>query len=194
MLMASRRRAQRLALALLVAAATPGAAAEACSGTPAETTLCLVNSERAAAGLEPVQPDARLARAALAYSREMVAGGYFQHVAPSGDGPVERVKQTGWLRRRSNWSLGETLAWGTGQLGTPEGVVAAWMRSPGHRRIVLRPEFRLVGIGIAAGTPYGAPGSGETFTAEFGAGRVVPSQHCLPRRARAPRRCIPARR
>jgi uncharacterized protein YkwD len=130
-----------------------------------------VNAERAAGGLRALKLDRRLSGAAEAYSRDMVARHFFQHVSPSGERLAERVARTGWLRRRPRWALGETLGWGTGSLATPTAMVPAWMRSPPHRAIVLRPEFRRVGIGIASGTPFGRPVEGATFTADFGTGR-----------------------
>jgi uncharacterized protein YkwD len=168
-------RARLLPLALLVAGATvasltPAAVAQACAGPETQSTLCLLNAERAANGLRALRLDRRLSRAATAYSSDMVARHFFQHVSPSGEQLAQRVARTGWLRRRPRWALGETLGWGTGSLGTPAGMVAGWMRSSPHRSIVLWPGFRRVGIGIAAGTPFGPPGEGATFTADFGAG------------------------
>ena len=41
------------------------------------------------------------------------------------------------------------------------------MNSPGHRANILSGSFRAIGIGIAAGTPYGG-GGGATYTTDFG--------------------------
>jgi len=78
-----------------------------------------------------------------------------------------RVARTGWLHRRPEWLLGEAVAWGRGRFAAPSAIVAAWIRSPQHRRVALRSGFRRVGIAIAAGTPFGA-GDGATFVADFG--------------------------
>jgi uncharacterized protein YkwD len=96
----------------------------------------------------------------------MVARRYFAHVTPAGEGLRARVARTGWMHRRRRWRLAENLGWGTGPLATPQAIVAAWMKSPPHRRNVLRADLRLVGIGIAAGTPFAR--AGATFTADFG--------------------------
>jgi len=169
-------RARLLPLALLVAGATlaslpPAAGAQACAGPAPEATLCLLNAERAGAGLRPLRLDRQLSRAADAYSHDMVARGYFAHVSPSGVQLAERIARTGWMHRRLRWALGETLGWGTGSLATPAAMVDAWMHSPPHRHVVLESGFRRVGIGIAAGTPFGPASDGATFTADFGAGR-----------------------
>lgn len=158
-----------LVAAALLASLPSGALARSCGGSGPATTLCLLNGQRAAHGLRPLRPDRRLAAAALGHARDMVAQRYFAHVSPSGEGLLQRVARTGWLRRRSGWMLGETLAWGEESLGTPAAIVAAWMRSPPHRDIVLRPGFRRVGIAVVAGTPV-ASGNGATVAADFGAG------------------------
>jgi uncharacterized protein YkwD len=147
-------------LALLVLAAPARADA------PVDT-LRFVNKARATRGLPALKADKRLAQAARAHSLDMVAHGYFDHVAPNGEGLRARVARTGWLRRRFPWQLAENLAWGTGDLARPEAIVAAWMGSPPHRRIMLSRTLRVVGIGIVLGTPSGA--AGATYTADFGA-------------------------
>jgi uncharacterized protein YkwD len=174
----SARRARSLSLVLLVVAGTaaslpPAAVAQVCAASGSQATLCLLNSERTTAGLHPVRLDRGLSHAAEAYSHDMVTRRFFSHVSPSGEQLAERVARTGWLRRRPRWVLGETLGWGTGSLSTPAAIVAAWMHSPPHRHIVLGRRFRRVGIGIAAGTPFGPRGEGATFTADFGSGRRV---------------------
>jgi uncharacterized protein YkwD len=136
-------------------------------GAPADTaTLQAINGARAERGVPPVRADARLAQAARGHSREMVARSYFDHVSPAGSDLRSRVAGTGWLRGRPDWALGEDIAWGTGVLASPAEVVAAWLRSPPHRRILLGRGFRRVGIGIADGTPSAGPGA--TYTADFG--------------------------
>jgi uncharacterized protein YkwD len=133
---------------------------------PADDTLRLVNEARATRGIPTLRADARLARAARGHSRDMVANGYFEHVSPTRGGLRARVKRTGWMRSRPIWWLGEDLAWGTNELSTPAAVVAEWLASPAHRRILLGRGFESVGIGVVAGTP--GHGAGFTYTADFG--------------------------
>ena len=70
-------------------------------------------------------------------------------------------------QRNDGWSLGENLAWGSGELGTARGIHEAWMRSNGHRANILNPDFRELGIGIRPGVPKDAT-VGATYTANFG--------------------------
>jgi uncharacterized protein YkwD len=98
----------------------------------------------------------------------MVVRGYFSHDSPSGERFSMRIARAGWMRGRSRWRVGETLAWGAGGRAAPRSIVAAWLASPEHRRIVLEPRFRVVGTGIAAGTPVGDNRRGRTYTCDFG--------------------------
>jgi uncharacterized protein YkwD len=153
----------RIAILLTLALLAPAASARA---DTAGDTLASLNQARVAHGVAPLHVDARLARAARGHSRDMVLHGYFAHVSPSGRDLRARVVRTGWTRRHPDWRLGETLAWGTGSLAAPQAVIAAWLNSPPHRRLMLARDFRVVGIGVADGTPGHGPGL--TYTADFG--------------------------
>jgi uncharacterized protein YkwD len=130
--------------------------------------LCLHNQVRTQAGLPALKPNARLAKAALAHSADMVQEGYFDHSAPSGTTFVDRILGAGYVRKDQGWTLGENLAWGTGDLSTPVGVMQAWMNSAGHKANILKRAYREVGIGIRLGVPSDG-GVGATFTLDFGA-------------------------
>jgi len=177
-----RRTAQRLAvsslLALSAAVAAPSAAgAASCAGADsspaalgergtARATLCLLNAERSARGLRKLRSDARLALAARRHARDMVSRHYFAHQSKSGATFVKRIKRTGWHRERRSWTVGENIGYGTGELATPRSMVRGWMRSSGHRKNILARQFRVVGIGVALGSPDG--GKGATYATDFG--------------------------
>jgi uncharacterized protein YkwD len=129
--------------------------------------LCLHNQVRATKGLPALKDNVKLRKAALGHSADMVTEGYFDHTAPVGDTFVDRVLGAGYVKRNDAWSLGENLAWGTGDLSTPAGVMQAWMNSAGHKANILKRGYREVGIGIRLGVPSDA-GVGATFTADFG--------------------------
>ena len=152
-------------LAVLAAVLLPPAASHAAG--PSQALLRAVNAARVEHGVPPVRADHRLARAARAHSADMVAHHYFAHESLSGEHPYERVARTGWLQGRERWWVGEDLAWGRARDGRPSAIVAAWLASPPHRRVMLRPRYRYVGIGVVRGTPGGA--RGWTYTADFGA-------------------------
>lgn len=134
----------------------------------ASATMCLVNGERAAAGLPPLATNPRLDRSSLEHSQDMVARSYFAHQSQDGRDVVDRVRVTGYIPSETEWTVGENLAWGTGTLATPKGIVQAWMNSQGHRENILRSGFKEAGLGIAVGNPRSSDGAGATYTMNFG--------------------------
>ncbi|HEY5661788.1 MAG TPA: CAP domain-containing protein [Gaiellaceae bacterium] len=117
-----------------------------------------MNAVRKSHGLRPLRVDFHLVSAARGHSSDMMRRQYFAHgavagraVAAGAHGPL----------------FGEDLAWATRI--TANWVVGAWLASPEHRAILLRPGFRRVGIGYAFGTFIGHGGAG-VVTADF-AGR-----------------------
>jgi len=131
------------------------------------SVLCLVNAERSQRGLVSLRENVKLRPAAVGHSSDMVRRGYFAHTAPGGSTFVDRILAAGYTSRTASWSLGENLAWGTGDLGTPRGVCDAWMRSTGHRANILKASYRELGIGVLPGVPTDA-GVGATYTTDFG--------------------------
>jgi len=129
--------------------------------------LCLHNQIRATAGLPALKDNARLRKAALGQSNDMVVNGYFDHTSLDGDTFVDRIVSAGYTKRNDGWTLGENLAWGTGDLSTAQGVMDAWMNSAGHKANILKKAYREVGIGIRLGVPSDN-GVGVTITADFG--------------------------
>jgi uncharacterized protein YkwD len=97
----------------------------------------------------------------------MVGEGYFDHSSTNGDSFVDRIIDAGYAKRKDAWTLGENLAWGTGDLSSPKGVVDAWMHSAGHKANILKRDYKEVGIGIKLGVPSD-DGVGATITTDFG--------------------------
>jgi uncharacterized protein YkwD len=182
--MLSRRRATALLAAAVAALATPAGArasaqGAACPGADAvptaatiaqasQATLCLLNDERAVAGLRPVAEAPGLTQPSAAYSARMVAENFFAHVSPDGSTLADRLTAARYIAPDGDWTVGENIAWGQGDLATPRNITIAWMNSPGHRANILTGEFTEVGLGIVPGTP-GDPSWGATYTTDFGA-------------------------
>lgn len=135
-----------------------------------KATLCLVNRERTKRGRRALKRHSRLRRAARTFATQLVAERFFDHTAPDGTTMLTRIRHTGYLKGRwRRWSVGENIAYGTGQLATPKAIVAAWMKSPGHRRNILRKRFRQIGLGVTPGDPGDGPdGPGATYVNDFG--------------------------
>src|SRR3954449_4456541 len=181
--MLSRRRAVTLLATAVVALAAPAGAhasaqTSACPGAdvvPAagnlaqisQATLCLLNDERAAAGLRPLQYSAALTVPSAAYSTKMVTQNFFAHESPDGSTLTSRLTAAGYIKPDGDWFFGETPAWGQATLATARSIAITWMNSAGHRHNILEPDFTEVGIGIVPGTP-GDPSWGATYTTDFG--------------------------
>jgi uncharacterized protein YkwD len=149
-----------------------GAEAEAQALNPVQLesiVTCLINEERAKAGLRSVRSNARLRRAALGHSQDMVRRGYFEHTSPSGETFVDRITATGYTRGARRWLLGENLIWVRGTESTPQAMVDDWMGSSAHRANLLRARFREIGVAAVRGTPVSAGDQGGvTVSSEYG--------------------------
>ena len=135
------------------------------------SVLCLINRKRAENSESPLQANIQLEEAAEGHCEELIADDYFAHVSPSGETPVDRIRDTGYIPSPSDgYVIGENLAWGTYQLSTPQSIVAAWIASPGHLANILEAQYKETGIGITPTVPAslaeGAPGA--TYAQEFG--------------------------
>ena len=117
--------------------------AEALAAARGET-IAAVNAARRRAGLGELAPQAALERAATGHAQAMLDGDFFGHEGPDGTTPRERADAAGYSAR----VLGETIAYG--QRSADE-VVAAWLDSPPHRRILLDREVTDCGVGVAVG-------------------------------------------
>jgi uncharacterized protein YkwD len=105
--------------------------------------LELVNRERRAANLKPLEADPELTEVARQHSADMFARGYFSHQTPENLDPFDRMRRAG-VRFQT---AGENLALAP----TVQIAHTGLMNSPGHRANILRPEFGRVGIGIMDG-------------------------------------------
>ena len=179
--MLSRRRAATVVAAVALALAAPAGAQAADCGAAADyvpdasnltevgqATLCLLNNERGAQGLRPVAEAPGLTQPSRAYSARMVAERFFAHESPDGGTLVDRLTSVGYIAADGDWTVGENIAWGQGELSTPRSIVAAWMASPGHRKNILTGEYTEIGLGVVTGTP-GDTSWGATYTTDFGA-------------------------
>lgn len=100
------------------------------------------NRAREAAGLRPLVLDLALEAAAQAHADAMLARRFYGHVDPDLGDLRERMNRFGYNAS----ALGENLA--RGIFATDE-VVDRWLGSPGHRRNLLNPIYRSIGIGVS---------------------------------------------
>jgi uncharacterized protein YkwD len=131
---------------------------------------CLHDQVRSKKRLGTLASNAALDEAAAAHTDDMVARQYFDHDSPEGGTFDQRILAAGYARRNDGWSLGENLIWASGDLATPASLMSSWMASEGHRRNILNPRYRELGLAVRLGTPTGDTG-GVTVSAEFGVRR-----------------------
>ena len=159
--------------ALALSSAAPASAAT-CAGANADpegasltvvkhATLCLLNQERAQHGLKKLRANGRLSLASQRHSNDMTRRKYFEH-----GNFVGRIKAARYLRGYGSWSVGENIAWGSGDLATPNEIVKAWMNSPPHRHNILAAQFKEIGIGVTRGVPVREDYEGATYATDFG--------------------------
>jgi uncharacterized protein YkwD len=112
-----------------------------------------VNRIREAKGLAPFRFSEDLLRVARDHSRRMAEENFFAHEDPDGDTVRQRVD-----RANIRWRMiGENLAYSTGYTNPVAASMTGWMGSPGHRKNILDPDFRLSAIGVwiaPSGTVY----------------------------------------
>jgi len=143
-------------VALLFAASTAFATRSTVS--PVESALLSdINQTRIAHGLQPLSIDPTLVQAARSHSLDMLRRNYFAHgslasrmLSFHAHGPV----------------VGENIAWGGGSHVAPATVIREWLESPDHRRNLLRPGFRRIGIGAVSGAFLGQR-TATVFTVDF---------------------------
>jgi len=108
-----------------------------------------INAQRAAHGRKPLQFEPRLQASALAHACDMAKQGYFSHRAPNGSKAKSRLRRQGCRAGlvAENIAAGQT---------NPQEVVVDWMKSPGHRKIILLGRgVNHYGIAVAkAGNAY----------------------------------------
>jgi uncharacterized protein YkwD len=156
-------RSLALALAAAVCLGALPAAADAAPLRPEQQVVRLLNRVRSWHHLPPLRVERCLVRAARAHSGAMVRADYFAHDS--------RENGERWSRRVRRFCraslLGETIAWGTGSLATPAAIVHAWLMSPPHRRVILLPRLRRIGVARRVAADFLGHADAAVFTADF---------------------------
>ena len=144
------------------------AASQASAPVVGRAIRCLVNGQRTAHGLPPLRASRQLRVAAEAHGADMVAHRFFAHVSPLTGAITNRARRAGYVTS-DDYALGEDIAWGEGELSSPDAIVTAWMNSPEHRAVILDRDFRDMGVGVIAGVPVQTELAGATFVLDVGA-------------------------
>ena len=145
-------------------AATPPPVAHVAAATPLDRAIVRqVNNARLYFGRKPLIMTRNLHRVARHHTLDMLRRDSFSH---NGDGTTFSAR----IRRRVHYrQLGENLAWFRGRRVSARRIVVAWLRSPGHRAVMLDRHYRRIGVGSAWGQL--GPRSATVVTADFGTWR-----------------------
>ncbi|MCU5745593.1 CAP domain-containing protein [Staphylococcus sp. SQ8-PEA] len=101
----------------------------------------IINGERAQRNLSTLSYSKALQSVAKRHSYDMIKNNYFDHQDLEGNSPFDRIKQ----RQISFNGAGENIA-----AGQQNSIFAhqAFMNSKGHRRNILRSEYKMLGVGV----------------------------------------------
>jgi hypothetical protein len=104
----------------------------------------LTNAERQNAGLGTVTYNSALSQAASAKAADMFANNYWAHVSPQGTDPWSFVTSSGYQYQHA----GENLA---RDFSNSRDIVTAWMASPTHKKNLLDPRYKDIGVAVLDG-------------------------------------------
>ena len=112
------------------------------AGTYIARVIALTNAQRRAHGCGALTVNATLTRVAQVHTSDMATHNYFSHYSRNGASPAARMTAAGYRYSYAaeNIAAGQTTA---------DIVVAAWMKSPGHRANILNCHLTQIGVGYA---------------------------------------------
>ena len=154
------------------APSTPVACSRCDSDVAAVTTRLLaeINAERHANSLHVLVVSPALAEAAGYHDRQMLEQGFFGHNSPDGAAFWQRLKRFYPPKTGRYWAVGENLL--RASPGTAaETMLQNWLASAPHRRVLLDPSWRSIGLAIRHVSTAGGVYSGRpvtVVTADFG--------------------------
>ena len=131
--------------------------------------LAGINDLRRKAGLVPLRASSGLSAAAYEQSVSMAEHGFFDHASYGGSPFWKRVAAR-YATGAGSWSVGENLVYRSPQL-TAQAALQLWLESPEHRRNMLSPVWREIGLGAVhvSSAPGVYEGHAVTIlTADFG--------------------------
>lgn len=137
---------------------------------PPSEVIRLSNEKRLASGLGPLEESPVLSQAALAKGADMLARGYWAHVAPDGTQPWQFFTNAGYKYRYA----GENLA---RDFSNPSSAVDAWMASASHKDNLLSPKYKEIGVAVVEGSLAGVE---TTVIVQFFGTKLVDTIPAVP--------------
>jgi len=111
------------------------------------TMFAFVNAQRAERHIPKLKLNDQLTQVSRDYGAYMFANGFFSHITPAGQSPLDRVKKTSL----SFTYIGENIA----KAPDVNAADTGFMNSPEHKANILDPNYTEVGIGVVDGGMYG---------------------------------------
>jgi uncharacterized protein YkwD len=105
----------------------------------------LTNRERASNGLANLIENQLLHSIAEERARDMLEKDYFDHISPTGTQASDVAQRIGYRYK----IIAENI--GSGTFLTNQKIVDGWMQSPGHRKNILSPEIKEIGVSVMKG-------------------------------------------
>jgi uncharacterized protein YkwD len=132
--------------------------------------LHAINDLRQERGLSGLRLNSGLSTTALAHSVSMAQHGFFSHEEWNGSSFGQRIKRKYRPLPNSTWAVGENLVWASPSLSADQ-TIEMWLASSPHRKNLLSPTWREVGVGaVRASAAPGVYGGLDVtiVTADFG--------------------------
>ncbi len=136
-------------------------------GITAQKVVQLVNRERLSQGINALVENIALNKAAQDKANDMIKNDYFAHTSPSGVSPWYWIEKNGYNYKYA----GENLAI---NFTSVDNQHEAWMASQTHRKNILNPSYKEIGVAVAEGK---VDGNISTITVQlFGTEMVAVSR------------------
>lgn len=111
---------------------------------PTDEIIRLTNVKRTEAGVGTLSYNSLLTQAARMKGQDMLAKGYWAHIAPDGTEPWYFFTQANYKYKYA----GENLA---RDFSNPTDAINAWMASPSHRENLLSGKYKDTGVAVVEG-------------------------------------------
>lgn len=108
----------------------------------------LTSAYRQKNGQGPVTPNAKLQRLAERHALVMARTGKVQHAIGFGDSFARRLHASGYVAQEAAENI-------SGGFDTIEQAMVGWQESPGHRKNMLKPAVREIGLGVSSNPTTG---------------------------------------
>lgn len=125
---------------------------------------CLISWARRHAGEAALRDSAELDHSAALRARDIRRCQDFSHT-PCGQAFIDVFTAVHYFTGTA--AVGENLAWGQAQLGTPRAAMAMWLGSPPHRTVLYTAKWRDLGVARTHGALFGRSNV-TVWVAQFG--------------------------